>query len=77
MPVTPPLQPNQGIPATPPPQPNQGVPVTLPPQPDQLEIPPDLMELNILEDIPDLLNVPEEVFSYFEAWAQSVLDYLW
>ena len=33
------------------------------------------MELDILEDIPDILDVPEEVISDFEAWVQSVLDY--
>ena len=35
------------------------------------------MEIEILEDIPDLLDVPDEVLSDFEAWAQSVLDYPW
>ena len=35
------------------PQPIQGVPVTPPPQPDQVEMPPDLIEFNISEDIPD------------------------
>ena len=63
--------------ATPPPQPIQGVPASKPPQPDQVEMPPDLMELDILEDIPNLLDVPEEVISGFEAWVQSVLDYPW
>ena len=60
-------------PATPSPQPNQGVPATLPPQHDQVKMPPDLMELNILEGIPDLLDVPEGVMSHFEVWVQRVL----
>ena len=49
------------------------------PQPDQIEMSLDheLMELNILEDIPDLIHVPEEVISDFDAQAQSVVDYPW
>ena len=79
MPATPPLQSNQGVPATPSLQPNQGVPATPPPQSDQIEMAPDheLMELDMLEYIPDFLDVPEEVISDFDVWAQSVLDYPW
>ena len=62
---------------TPPPQPNQWVPATLPQQPDQGEVPLEfeLMELDIPEDMPDLLDVPEEVIYDFDAWAQDVLSY--
>ena len=35
----------------------------------------ELMELDILEDILDLLDIPEEVMSDFDAWAQDVLNY--
>ena len=53
----------------PPIQPNKGVPPTSPPVPDQIEMPPDheLMDLEIPEGILDLLDVPEEVISDFEA----------
>ena len=49
----------------------------IPPQPDQVEIPLDLMELDIPGDMPDLIDVPEEVISDFDARAQNVLDYPW
>ena len=76
-PNQPPPQPNQGVPAMPPPQLNQGVPVTPPPQPDQIEMAPDyeLTVLDIPEDIPDLLDIPEEVMSHSNAWAQEMLNY--
>ena len=66
-------------PANPPLYPSQGVPATQHPQPDQREMPSDneIMELNIQQDIPDLIDVPKEVISDFDAWAQSVLDYSW
>ena len=66
-------------PATPLPQPNQGVPATPPPQSDQIDMPQthELKELNITGDIPDLIDVLEEVISDFDAWGQSVLDYPW
>ena len=53
------------MPATPSQKPNQGVPATPPQQPDQIELPPDhrLMELDIPEDIPDLIDVPDKVIS--------------
>ena len=78
--ATPPNQPPpQSIPATPSQQPDQGVPVTPSPQPDQVEMPPDyeLMDLNIPEDIPDLLHIPEEVMSEFDVWTQDMLSYHW
>ena len=34
-----------------------------------------MMELDILEDTLDLLDVPEEVMSDFDTWAQDVLSY--
>ena len=45
-------------------------------QPDQVEVPPEfeLMQLYILEDILDLLDVPEEVISNIYAWAKDVLS---
>ena len=51
------------------PQLNQGVPDTMPQQPDRVEVSPEfeLMELDIQEDIPDLLDVPQEVVSNFDA----------
>ena len=76
-PAIPTSQTNQGVPAIQPPHPNQGVPAMPPQQPGQVERPPDVLKLDIPESIPDLLDVPEEVISDFEAWAQSVLDYPW
>ena len=40
-------------------------------------MPPDyeLMECDIPEGIPQLLDVSEEVMSNFDAWAQHVLSY--
>ena len=69
-------QPNQvDMPATPPLQPNQvDMLITPSPQPGQVD---ELMELDIPEDIPDLIDVPEEVLSDFEAWTHSMLDYPW
>ena len=54
-------------PATPPPQTNQ---VEMPPEPEQ-------MDKEILEDLPDLINVPKELMSDCLFWAHSVLDYQW
>ena len=67
-------------PAIPPPQPNEvEMPANPLLQPDQVEMPPEpeLMESDIPEDIPDLIDIPEEVLSDFNAWAHSVLDYEW
>ena len=56
-------------PVTPPLQPDLGVPTMLTSQTDQGELPPEfeLMELDNPEDIPDLLDVAEEVISDFDA----------
>ena len=35
----------------------------------------ELMELDIPKDTPDLLDVPQEVMSDLDAWAQYVLRY--
>ena len=58
-------------------QPNQGVPAMLPQLPYPIEASPEieLMELDISEDILDLLDIPEEVMSDFDTWAQDVLSY--
>ena len=48
-----------------------------PQQPDQVEVPPEfeLMEMAIPKDMPDLLDVPQEVMSDFKAWTNDVLIY--
>ena len=58
-------------------QPNPHSPNKEPQQSDQVEVPPEvqLMELDIPEDISDLLDVPQEVMSDFDAWANDVLSY--
>ena len=52
---------------------------TLSPQPSQVEIPPEpeQMDMEILEDLPDLIDVPKELLSDFDSWAHSVLEYQW
>ena len=42
-----------------------------------MEVPPDyeLTDLDIPEDIPDLLDIPEDDMSDFSAWVQDVLSY--
>ena len=72
-----PNQPQKPIPGTPTLQPNQGVLAMPPQQPDQVEVLPefDMMDLDIPEDIPDLLDIPEEIISDFDAWAQDELSY--
>ena len=60
------------------PQPNQvEMPETSTLQSDQVVMPPEpqLMGIDIPEDIPDLIDVPEEILLDFDAWAHSVLDY--
>ena len=49
------------------------------PQAGQVEMPqkPEQMNINILENLPDLINVPKELLLDFDSWAQSVLDYKW
>ena len=37
----------------------------------------ELMELYIPKDMSDLIDIPEEVLSDFDAWAHSVLDCEW
>ena len=63
----------------PPQQPNKGVPATPPKQPDQVEVPQDfeLMEPNILEDIPDFIDIPEDMILDFHAWSWDRLSYQW
>ena len=60
---------------SPPSQPHQEVQASSPQH--QVEVPQELklMELNILDDIPDFLDVPDEVMFYFDAWAKNVLSY--
>ena len=57
-------------------QSNQGVQATPPLQPNQVEVPLEfeMMELDIPKDIPNLLHVPQEVMSDFNAWVQDVLN---
>ena len=72
-------------PATPPPQPNQvemppepKQPALQPPQPNQVVMLPPVsenMDIDIPEDIPDFINIPEEILSDFDAWAHSVPKY--
>ena len=47
------------------------------PQPDQVQMPqePEQMVIEILEELPDLINVPKEVLSDFDSWAHNVLEY--
>ena len=58
-------------------QPDQGIPTMPPEEHYQVEVSPEfeLMELDIPEDIPDLLDVPHEVMSDFDACAHDVLSY--
>ena len=38
---------------------------------------PELMDKDNPEDIPDLIDVPEQILSDFAALAHSILDYQW
>ena len=38
---------------------------------------PEQMDVDILEDLLDLIDVPEELLSDFDSWAHSVLEYQW
>ena len=69
--------PPQPVPVTQLLQLDQGIPAMSPQQPDQVEVPLHLklMELDTTEDVPNLLDVPEEVMSDFDVWAQDVLSY--
>ena len=64
------------MPAIPPATQSSGNPT---PKPEQVEIPPqyELMELDIPDNMPDLIDILEEVLLDFDAWAHSVLDYEW
>ena len=35
------------------------------------------MDIGIPEDLPDLIDVPDELLSDFDSWAHSVLEYQW
>ena len=50
-----------------------------PHQPNQVEVPPEpeQMDIEILNDLPDVINVPEEVLSDLDYWTHSVLEYQW
>ena len=75
-------------PGTPPPHP-QPIPLTLPlqpwprtsrhtyEQPKQVEVFPELelMEQDVPDNIPDLIDVPRDTLLDFEAWAYDVLSY--
>ena len=54
-------------------------PATPPPQPNQVEIPPvpENMDIDILEGIPDLIDIPEEILQDFDVWKYSFLEYQW
>ena len=49
-----------------------------PPQPIQ-EVPPEpeQMIIKILDDLLDIINVPDKLLSDFDFWAHSVLKYQW
>ena len=55
--------------------PNKDFQTHHPQQPNQVEVPPEseFMELDIPDDIPDLIDVPEDTVLDFEAWAHNVL----
>ena len=35
------------------------------------------MDIKILDDLPDITNVPKELSSDFHSWEQGVLEYQW
>ena len=45
----------------------------MPQEPENMAVP-ENMDIDIPEDIPDLINVPEELLTDFKPWAQSVLE---
>ena len=49
------------------------------PQPDQVEIHPEPghIDIDIVEDIPNPIDVPEELLLGFHSWTHSLLDYQW
>ena len=54
-------------------------PASPPPKPIQEEVPPkpEQMDIEILDDLPDIIDVPKELLSDFNSWAHSVLEYQW
>ena len=50
-----------------------------PHNPIKWEVPPEPkeMDIKILEDLPYLIDVPEELLSDFDSWAHSMLEYQW
>ena len=52
-------------------------PATPPLQPIQEEVlpEPEQMDIKIMDDQPGSINVPEELFSDFDSWVQTVLKY--
>ena len=67
----------QPIPAPHPSSLTQGLWDTPPQQPNQVEVFPELelMELDVSDVIPDLIDVPKDIVLDFEAWAHDVLSY--
>ena len=49
------------------------------PQPKQMEMPPEPehVDIDIPVEIPDLIDVPEELLSDFDSWTHSILEYQW
>ena len=37
----------------------------------------ELMDISILDDLPDIMDVPEKLSSDFDFWSQSVLGHQW
>ena len=50
---------------------------TLQPTQEEILSEAELMDTSILDDLPDVINVPEELSSDFDSWAQSVLKHQW
>ena len=71
------ILPPHALPAPASPQPDQGLPDTPSQQPNQVEEPTELelMELDVPDDIPDFIDVSEDIVFEFEAWANDVLSF--
>ena len=53
-------------------------PATLPPWPIREVFPePKLIDIEIMDDLPDIIDDPKELSSDFVSWAQSVLRQQW
>ena len=54
-------------------------PATPPLQPIQEEVPPEpeQMDMEILDDLPDIIHLPKDLLSDFDSWAHSALEYQW